>query len=84
MYLGPPSDPDVPMAPKQLVGFERMTLEPGEQREVAVHIDARQLSYWSVEAAAWVRGTGERTVSVGASSRDIRLQVPIEIAGTSR
>ncbi|NIM50740.1 MAG: prolyl oligopeptidase family serine peptidase [Gemmatimonadales bacterium] len=84
VYLGPPSDPDVPMAPKRLVGFERITLEPGEQREVAVHIGARQLSYWSVEAAAWVRATGQRTVSVGASSRDIRLQVPIEIAGTSR
>jgi len=81
VYLGPPSNAAVPMAPKQLVGFARITLAPGEQRSVTVHVDARQLSYWSVEAAAWVRATGERTAFVGASSRDIRLQMPIGIAG---
>ncbi len=81
VYLGPSRDAPVPMAPRQLVGFDRITLAPGERREVTVHIDARQLSYWSLETEAWVRAKGERTVYVGASSRDIRLQVPIAVAG---
>jgi beta-glucosidase len=80
VYLGPPRDPAVPMAPKQLAGFERLTLKPGESREVTVRVGARALSYWSVERGAWVRAAGERTVSVGASSRDIRLQAPVAIA----
>jgi beta-glucosidase len=80
VYLGPPGNPAVPMAPKQLVGFERITLAPGERREVAIHVDGRQLSYWSVDAAGWVRAAGERTIYVGASSRDIRLQAPVEIS----
>jgi beta-glucosidase len=81
VYLGPPGNAPVPMAPKQLVGFARITLAPGERRSVTVHVDARQLSYWSVEARAWVRAAGERTVFVGASSRDIRLQAPVAIGG---
>jgi beta-glucosidase len=80
VYLGPPADAPVAMPPKQLVGFERLTLAPGERREVTVHVGARQLSYWSVERGAWVRAAGERTIYVGASSRDIRLQGPIAIA----
>jgi beta-glucosidase len=81
VYLGPPANAAVPMARKQLVGFTRITLAPGERRSVTIHVDARQLSYWSVEAAAWARATGERTVFVGASSRDVRLQMPVAIAG---
>jgi beta-glucosidase len=82
VYLGSPGETDVPMAPRQLVGFDRITLERGERREVTIHIDARQLSHWSIEAHGWVRSTGERTVYVGTSSRDIRLEAPIEV--TSR
>jgi beta-glucosidase len=81
VYLGPPANPRVPMAPRQLVGFERVTLAPGERREVTVRVGARELSYWSADTHAWVRAGGERNVYVGASSRDIRLQAPVVIAG---
>jgi beta-glucosidase len=81
VYLGPPADPAVPMAPKQLVGFTRITLAPGAEQTVMVHIHPRQLSYWSVETGTWVRAAGERTVFVGASSRDIRLQAPVATGG---
>jgi len=80
VYLGPPADAPVPMAPRQLVGFERLALAPGERRSVRLHVDGRQLSYWSVEAGAWVRVAGPRTVYVGASSRDLRLQATVEVS----
>jgi beta-glucosidase len=79
VYLGPPVNPPVAMASRHLVGFERVSLAPGESKSVTVHVDARQLSYWSVDAAGWARATGQRTVYVGASSRDIRLQAPVAI-----
>jgi beta-glucosidase len=74
VYLGPPSAPPMPMAPKQLVGFERIELKPGESEKVKLHIGARELSYWSTVKHDWVLASGDRPVYVGSSSRDIRLQ----------
>jgi len=74
VYLGPPSAPPVPMAPKQLVGFERVELAPGESKKVKLHIGARERSYWSTARHNWVVAAGDRPVYVGSSSRDIRLQ----------
>jgi beta-glucosidase len=80
VYLGPPSPPPVPMAQKQLVGFERIVLAPGEAKRVTVHVSARELSYWSTSQHAWVVAAGKRPVYVGASSRDIRLQTDAVVA----
>jgi beta-glucosidase len=74
VYLGPPNPAPVPMAPKQLAGFERIELGPGKSEKVKLHIGARQLSYWSTAKHDWVVAGGDRPVYVGSSSRDIRLQ----------
>jgi beta-glucosidase len=81
VYVGPPSRAAVPMAPKVLAGFERLELEPGESRAVSIHVPARQLSYWSVEAKGWRVAEGRRPVYVGASSRDIRLTGAAAVRG---
>jgi beta-glucosidase len=74
IYVGAPTNPAVPMAAKQLVGFERVELDPGESRELVIHVDGRQLSYWSTSACRWEMSAGRRSVLVGSSSRDIRLR----------
>ncbi len=83
VYLGPPDDPPVGMAPRQLVGFERLTLSPGEEREVTVHIGERELSYWSVAEHDRSVAPGHRPVYVGSSSRDLRLRAEINVAADS-
>jgi beta-glucosidase len=74
VYLGPsPSVPaGVQQAVRKLVQFDRVTLRPGEQRRLTLHVDARELSYWSTAQQRWIRGTGRRDVYLGSSSRDIR------------
>jgi beta-glucosidase len=74
VYLGPPAIPPVPMAPQSLAGFQRIELGPGQTRRVTIHIDARELSYWSADKHAWVIAGSDRPVHVGSSSRDIRLE----------
>jgi beta-glucosidase len=75
VYVGPPSNPPpgVQFALQKLVGFKRVQVNPGEDESVSVHVSRRELSYWSTAAQSWVLAGGERTISVGASSRDIRL-----------
>ena len=75
VYVGPPSNLPVPIqVPVQkLVGFDRVDLGPGEKQHVKVQVSARELSYWSTQEQDWVLGTGNRTIHVGGSSRDIQL-----------
>ena len=82
VYLGAPSQspPGVDFATKQLAGFTRVALRPGEATRVTVRIDRRDLSYWSVAQHDWVVAEGRRTIFVGASSRDIRLHGDVRIA----
>jgi beta-glucosidase len=62
-----------PAPQSTLAGFERVELDPGRSARVSIHVNARALSYWSVERRAWVRAEGDRSIYVGSSSRDIRL-----------
>ena len=79
VYLGAPSViPDGVQFPvRALVGFERETIAAGAAKEVTIHVDPRQLQYWSTKEGKWVRATGQRLLSVGASSRDLRLRQTI-------
>jgi len=75
VYVGAPANPppSVQFAVQKLVGFQPVELDPGEGEQVSIHVSKRELSYWSTPAQSWVLPTGERKISVGASSRDLRL-----------
>jgi len=79
VYLGAPSDiPDGVQFPvRALVAFDRIPFAAGEAKTVSLHVAPRQLQYWSTKEGKWVTATGKRTVSVGASSRDLRLEQTI-------
>jgi beta-glucosidase len=76
VYLGAPATiPDGIQFPvRALVGFERVHLMAGEQRTVKMDVAPRQLEYWSTKEGKWMRSVGARTLSVGASSRDLRVE----------
>jgi beta-glucosidase len=73
LYLRVP-DKAAPMPPKQLRGFQKVLLEPGQAERVSFHLDERALSYWDSDAHDWVVQNGTYRVMVGSSSRDIRLR----------
>ena len=64
-------------APKTLVAFDRITLEPGQQRNVALHVPLRAMQYWSESGNQWVTPDGPRTVLVGPSSRELPLTATV-------
>lgn len=72
LYLGLPSSaPASP--PKQLRGFQKVSLAAGASSTVTFDIRRKDLSYWDVGSQAWKVPAGTFNVFVGASSRDIRL-----------
>ncbi|WP_284984463.1 glycoside hydrolase family 3 C-terminal domain-containing protein [Arthrobacter sp. efr-133-TYG-118] len=64
----------VARAPKWLVGFGSVDLEPGQSADVTVQIPRDELGYWDEELHGWVVEAGEYSILAAASSRDIRLQ----------
>ncbi|GFF78400.1 probable beta-glucosidase L [Aspergillus lentulus] len=71
LYIGlPDSAPATP--PKQLRGFQKMMLQPGQMGRATFELTRRDLSYWDVQQQKWVVPSGTFKVYVGSSSRDIR------------
>ncbi|MBQ3911717.1 MAG: glycoside hydrolase family 3 C-terminal domain-containing protein [Lachnospiraceae bacterium] len=59
---------------RELKGFEKVFLAPGEEKEITVELNERAFSYYCVGAHKWCVEPGAYTISVGSSSRDIRLR----------
>jgi len=80
VYLGAPAEipVGVQFPVRALVAFDRVHLAAGEAKNVTLHVEPRQLQYWSTKDGAWAKATGKRTVSVGASSRDLRVEQAID------
>jgi beta-glucosidase len=66
LYLGDPAVAGEP--PRQLKGFQRVTLRPGQSTVVSFTLDAHDLSYWNDAANGWVVPAGGFRVYVGDSS----------------
>lgn len=80
VYLGAPSQipAGVQFPVLALAAFDRVFIPAGQSRTVTLHVAPRQLHYWSTAAGKWVAASGRRTLSVGASSADLRLKTTIE------
>ena len=76
VYLGAPASiPEgVQFAVRALVGFDRVRIRAGERKNVKLDVLPRQLEYWSTNEGKWIRAAGTRTLSVGPSSRDLRVE----------
>ncbi|KAK4175089.1 glycoside hydrolase superfamily [Triangularia setosa] len=81
LYLGVPNperDGKTPL--RQLRGFKKVgPLAPGETRQVTFELTRRDLSVWDVVKQQWKMRRGEYKVQIGASSRDLRLELVITL-----
>lgn len=77
LYIAPPRTGPYRPA-KELKGFARVYLTPGESRTVDFPLDDRSFAIWS---DGWKVPAGTYTLLVGSSSADIRLQQEIEMPG---
>jgi len=81
VYLGN-SKASVPRPPKELKGFSKVALQPGETQRVTVPLDVRSLAYYDVKGMQWRAEAATYDVLVGNSSADIALTGKLTLART--
>jgi len=64
---------------KELKGFAKVSLDPGEATEVQFTLDRRAFAYYDTSLRDWHVETGGFEILVGASSRDIRLKASVQV-----
>lgn len=80
LYVAPPSD-EVIRPVRELKGFEKIYLEPGEVKEVTFTLGKRAFSYWDCQLGDWRAPDGKYLIQLGSSSRDIRSAGEVLMCG---
>ena len=79
-YVEPPSA-SVERPPRELAGFAKLELGPGETATATIELPPRVFARWDEERSEWFVDPGSHVVHLGASSRDLRSAVAIQMAG---
>jgi beta-glucosidase len=74
-------EPSVKRPLKELKGFKKVLLKPGERGTVTFDLDKSALSFYDEKNSCWKAEKGAFNILIGSSSRDIRLQNQIEYLG---
>ena len=82
LYVGREQSGDVIRPVRELKGFEKVFLNPGEEKTVEFALDKRAFAYWNEIIHDWHVETGSYRVEVGHSSRDIALDGQVYITST--
>jgi beta-glucosidase len=72
--------PKVPRPAKELKGFARINLKPGETKTATVILDGRAFSYYDANAKSWRADPGVYQILVGRSSQDIPLHSGVTLS----
>jgi len=59
---------------KELKGFDKVFLQPGESKSVSIELTERDLSFWDINTNDWLAESGEFEVQLGISSDNIKLK----------
>jgi beta-glucosidase len=77
--LGTMGQSSIPRPPKELKGFSRVKLQPGETKTVSVPLNTRSFAYYDVSGKQWRADKGTYEVLVGSSSEQIELNGKIDL-----
>ena len=71
--------PQIDKPVRELKGFARVVLQPGETKPVTFTVTPRDLAYFDVVGKQWKADAGDYEIEVGASSRDIRQKTNVHL-----
>ena len=76
LYVGQ-NNPTVERAIKELKGYKKVFLEPGESKRVTIELNDRSLAYFDTKSNQWVVDADSFNIALGSSSQDIRLNAKL-------
>ncbi|KAJ8084258.1 hypothetical protein PM082_003026 [Marasmius tenuissimus] len=76
LYITLPSSANA--APRNLKGFDSVFIAPGQSKSVSMQLSRFDFSVWNTNTQRWEIPSGQATIAIGASSRDIRLNGTIQ------
>lgn len=79
IYISP-AHSYVPRPAKELKGFSRVTLQPGETKTIKIPLNTRSFAYYDVNGKQWRAEKGTYEVVVGSSSEQIELNGKVTLA----
>lgn len=82
LYVGQ-AQPGLPRPVKELKGFHKVFLKPGQKQKVLIPLERSAFAYYDPGQKGWVAEKGEFTILIGSSSRDTRLEGKFELTKTS-
>jgi beta-glucosidase len=65
--------------PKELKGFAKVEIQPGETRTLSIPLDFRAFAYFHPEYKQWITEDGDFDILIGASSADIRCTLTVTL-----
>ncbi len=75
--------PGLPRPDKELKGFNKVALAPGETKTITIPLGFRAFAYYNPDKKGWLAEAGDYQILAGSSSRDIRVKGPFKLAETS-
>ncbi len=81
LYVGPKAGTRLFRATRELKGFEKVMLEPGESKTITLLLNDRSFSYYNTEENCFALEGGTYAIEVGASSRDLYLGARVDVEG---
>ncbi len=78
LYIGPPLS-KVARPPKELKGFTKVFINPGETKPAEIFLNPRDFAYWDIEEHKWFVEQGVYEIAVGSSSQNLILRDTVKI-----
>lgn len=82
LYVGDPVS-SVFRPVRELKGFEKVELQPGESRDVSFTLCKRAFAYWNTQLHDWYVESGDFTIEIGQSSRQIDVSTTVQVDSTA-